>query len=208
MSPANFRWKKFRKNCLKRSAVKFQGASLGVILIFNFIFWSGSPKHTLLSFKRQTRTQLLTWFTYNVIYTKKWKFHQKEHFDKNIVDSAFQKISENEAKEVKTHLIYVGRYYYNKDCIGLHIREHHQARLRSLFRKSMNKYKLNSVMVTGISMTRIKLITKEAVEDYCNGKSTYRPRVWTIFDQKFFVQLRCYSDRVLSPDSEYGFQTV
>ena len=31
----------------------------------NFIFWSGSPKNTLLSFKRRKRTQLLTWKHHN-----------------------------------------------------------------------------------------------------------------------------------------------
>ena len=53
--------KKFEKYFIasKDPPSNFRG-SLGVILIFDFIFWSGSPKNTLLSFKRQKRTQLLT----------------------------------------------------------------------------------------------------------------------------------------------------
>ena len=44
---------------LKRTAVKFLAGSCGVVLIFDFIFWSKSPKNTLLSFKRQKGAQLL-----------------------------------------------------------------------------------------------------------------------------------------------------
>ena len=43
----------------KRTAVKFQEESQGIVLMFDFIFWWKSPKNTLLSFKRQKRTQLL-----------------------------------------------------------------------------------------------------------------------------------------------------
>ena len=52
------------KKFLERTAVKFQGHFWGVVLIFDFMFWSKSPKspkNTLLSLKRQNRTQLLYW---------------------------------------------------------------------------------------------------------------------------------------------------
>ena len=53
--------KKFSKQIFLPQKIRRQivGVVLGVILIFDFIFWSGSSKNTLLSFKRQKRTQLL-----------------------------------------------------------------------------------------------------------------------------------------------------
>ena len=55
--------KNFRKNFyrLKSTDVKFQGGAVGVVLVYETTFWSNSPKNTLLSFKRQKRTQLLKW---------------------------------------------------------------------------------------------------------------------------------------------------
>jgi len=44
---------------LQRLAVQFQGDSWVVVWMFDFIFWSKSPKNILLSFKRQKWTQLL-----------------------------------------------------------------------------------------------------------------------------------------------------
>ena len=95
----------------------------------------------------------------------KWKFHQKEHFDENIVDSAFKKSTENKDKELKTHLIYAGRYYYYRDAPP--------QRLRSFILEVMKKHKLKSVMVTTIFMYRKDLITKEKMEDYCKGNDVF-----------------------------------
>jgi len=58
--------KNFSKKILLPQKIRRQiaGGVLGVILIFDFIFWSGSPKNTLLSFKRQKRTQLLIYLSF------------------------------------------------------------------------------------------------------------------------------------------------
>ena len=57
------------------------------------------------------------------------------------------------------HFVYAGDYYYGDDD-----------RLRSFILKGMKKYKIKKVMVTEICMYRAKLITKERMENYCNGK--------------------------------------
>ena len=64
---------------------------------------------------------------------------QKEHFDEEVITAALQKISENEAKELKIHFVYAGWYYY-----------FHEDKLRSIILNGMKKHKIKSVMVTSI----------------------------------------------------------
>ena len=90
-------------------------------------------------------------------------FSRKEHFDKKTIDSAFRKITENEAKELKTHFVYVGRYYWI-----------YENRLRSFILEGMKKLKMNSVMVTSIYIRKWKIITKEKMEKYCKGEDRER----------------------------------
>ena len=45
----------------KAPTSNFRGGAVGVVLVYETTFWSNSPKNTLLSFKRQKRTQLLKW---------------------------------------------------------------------------------------------------------------------------------------------------
>jgi len=73
---------------------------------------------------------------------------------------ALEKNSETEAKKLKTHFIYAGLHFYNdrKDRL-----------LVSFIMKAMKKYKLKSVMVTTIVMSRQNLITREKMENYCKG---------------------------------------
>ena len=55
--------KKFEKNFIaSKEPLSNCRESWGVNLLIETIFWSKSPKNTLLSFKRQKRTQLLKWF--------------------------------------------------------------------------------------------------------------------------------------------------
>ena len=69
-----------------------------------------------------------------------------------------QKISENEAKELKIHFIHASNDYYYGD------------KLRSIILNVMKKYKIKSVMVTSIYMYRRNLITKEKMASYCSGE--------------------------------------
>ena len=94
---------------------------------------------------------------------------QKEHFDKEVIQSALQKISENEAKEHKIHVIYAGHHYR---YFG------HEDKLRSIILNGMKKYKIKSVMVTSIWLFRRLLITKVIARE----KSLLKIRSMTILN--------------------------
>ena len=98
------------------------------------------------------------------------KFHCHEHLiilqkdfqrEEEVVNSALQKISENEAKELKIHFVYAYHYDWLYDHGGI---------ARSFIMNGMKKHKIKSVMVTNIQMHREYLITKEKMESYCNGE--------------------------------------
>ena len=76
------------------------------------------------------------------------------------IDTALQKVSENEAEELKIHFVYARNHYiiYYGD------------ELRSIILNVMKKYKIKSVMVTNIYIYRRNLITKEKMENYCKGE--------------------------------------
>ena len=76
-----------------------------------------------------------------------------------MINSALRKNSENEAKELKIHLVYAGLHYYLNEY-----------KLRSIILNGMKKHKLRSVMVTSIYLWRWNLITKEKMESYCKGE--------------------------------------
>ena len=106
----------------------------------------------------------------NFIFINNLIFLQKEHFDKKAINSALQKISENEAKELKIHFVYAGSYY-----AGGYYR-YHEDKLRSIILNGMKKHKINSVMLTSIYLFRSKLITKENMESYCKGEEFWEKR--------------------------------
>ena len=86
-----------------------------------------------------------------------------------VIDSAFQKITKKEAKELKIHLVYAGDYYY-------------EDKLRSIILQEMKywqemEYKIKSVMMTSIYMERRKIITKEAMEKFCKGEKDEKDSV-------------------------------
>ena len=85
---------------------------------------------------------------------------QKERFDKEAIDTAIQKNSENVAKELKLHFVYAGRHYF----FG------REDKLRSIILDGMEKHKIKSVMVTSIRLSRMRLITNEKMENYCKGE--------------------------------------
>ena len=80
---------------------------------------------------------------------------QKEHFDEEVITAALQKISENEAKELKIHFVYAGYYYSRRTD-----------KLRSIILNGMKKHKIKSVMLTSITLGRSGLITKEKMDSY------------------------------------------
>ena len=92
---------------------------------------------------------------------------QKDRFDKKVIVSAFKNTSGEEANEVETHVVYAGCYYNQSDYL---CKLKHKDRLRSLILEGMKKYKIKSAMVTSIYMLRMKIITKENMENYCTGK--------------------------------------
>ena len=90
---------------------------------------------------------------------------KKDHSDEEVINSALQKISENESKELKIHFIYAGYYHYWDD------------KLRSIILNGMKKHKIKSVMVTRIDLERSHLITKEEMESYCKGEEDEKDSV-------------------------------
>ena len=103
----------------------------------------------------------------------------KEHFDKKVIDSAFQKITKNKVKKLKIHIVYAGPYYFSWL----------EERLRSIILEEMKIYKIKFLMVTMIDMERCELITKEAMEKYCNGAELVLDSVNDDFES-FFEGLR------------------
>ena len=82
------------------------------------------------------------------------KSHNWNNFDANTTCSALRKISETEAKELQTHIIYAGDFFGTN-------------RLKSLVQKEMKKNRIKSAMVTSYDLWRMNLITKGAMEGYC-----------------------------------------
>ena len=80
--------------------------------------------------------------------------------DEKVIDSVLEKISENEVKEMKTHIVYAGTHYWLRED-----------RLKSVILKSMKSYEIKKVIVTVMFMRRLRLITKERMELYCKRKS-------------------------------------
>ena len=93
-------------------------------------------------------------------------FPKTEHFDKEVIHSTLQKISENETKELEIHFVYAGSYYYV-----------YEDKLRSYILNGMKKHKIKSVMVTRISLYRVNLLTKEKMESYCKGEEEEKDSV-------------------------------
>ena len=77
-----------------------------------------------------------------------------------MIDSSLRIHSENEAKQLKKHLVFASRYYYLT----------HEEQLRSMILKAMKKYKMKKVMVTMICLMRWKIITQENMENFCRGR--------------------------------------
>ena len=96
--------------------------------------------------------------------------------------SALRKISKIKAERLDTHLIFASPYY-----------DYHEDRMKSFILEGMEKYKMKSVMVTIIDLSRLNLITKEVMEDIYMGKNyTHYIRQCSINDdlESFFEDLR------------------
>ena len=100
-----------------------------------------------------------------------------------VIDSVLRKNSLNKVERLETHLVFASHYYTY----------FHGDSLKSLILEAMKKYKIRSVMVTIINMMRYDLITKEAMEDICNGENyIYRERRDSVNDdlESLFENLR------------------
>ena len=106
----------------------------------------------------------------------------KDRFDKQVIDSAFKKIIQSKTENMDIHFVYAGFYYFYSD--------EHENRLKSFILKGMKKYNINKVMVTIIYMWRHRLITKEKMLDYCNGKDPWRNESVNDDLDSFFEDLR------------------
>ena len=122
-----------------------------------------------------------------------FSYQQKEKFDEQVIDSAFKRVVESsknlswfQLENIEIHFVYAGNYYFGTS-------EH---RLGQFIVEGMTKYKIKKVMVTQICMSRLELITKEKVDDYCNGKMFEKESVNDDLES-FFEDLRFGKNRNL-----------
>ena len=98
-----------------------------------------------------------------------------------IIDSALRKTFFNKTKSLETHFVFASHFYYD-----------YQDQLESFILRGMKKYKIKSVMVTHIDMWRTNLITKEVMENFCNGGDLWHKRHDSVNDdlESLFEDLR------------------
>ena len=108
---------------------------------------------------------------------------KKERFDKQVIDSAFKRIIESKRENLDIHFVYAGDHYWFT----------HEKRPKTFVFEGMKKYKIQKVMLTVIWMRRDRLITKEKIMDFCNGKEFERESVNDDLDS-FFKDLRFGKD--------------
>ena len=70
---------------------------------------------------------------------KLYLFPKQETYDKQVIDSAFQKIAESRTKTSKIHFVYAGSFYASDAKI-----------LKAIILEGMIKYKVSSVMAGSI----------------------------------------------------------
>ena len=78
-------------------------------------------------------------------------------------DTVFREVSKLKSRVWKTHFVVAGKDYFDIED-----------RLRFLMLNGMEKYKINSVLVTNIQMMRDHLVTKEKMKDHCLGKKAIK----------------------------------
>ena len=71
------------------------------------------------------------------------------------MDSIFTKIVESKVKDMPTHFVYAGYFYF------------HGKRLGSFLLQKMKRYKIKKLLVTKILMVQEYLISKETMEAFC-----------------------------------------
>ena len=92
-------------------------------------------------------------------------------------------------------------------CAGYHLSFRHDPetylrRLSSLVQKGMKKYDVKSVRVTTILMRRLKLITKEDMENYCKGRKNEKDSVNDDLES-FFEDLRFGKEPLRSEERDW-----
>ena len=107
------------------------------------------------------------------------------------IDSAFKKLAENKTKDLQVHFVFAGYFY-------MFIRK----KLHQLMIEGMKKYNLKNVMMTIISMKRVRLITKEKRDEYCLGNVHSREK------KSFNCDLESLLEQIrLGQTPEYNIQT-
>ena len=73
-----------------------------------------------------------------------------------IFNSGIKKAAEYTAEDLKVHILYSGRYYFDDE-------------LREIIFPILSKYEIKSAMTTRVWMERRNIITKETMENYTKG---------------------------------------
>ena len=77
-----------------------------------------------------------------------------------LIDAIFENAVDEKGKDLKMHIVYAGLTYMKKDPSG--------PALDFLF-YFMQRYGLESVLVTMLTMERVNLVTKEVMKEYYKG---------------------------------------
>ena len=108
-------------------------------------------------------------------------FDQKVIFS-DLIHSAFSKVAENRADDLKIHFVYAGSHY---GMSGIND-------IESFILKGMKIHKIESVILTMVDIRRKELITKEKMETYCTGKESVNGSEDSVNDnlESFFQDIR------------------
>ena len=77
-----------------------------------------------------------------------------------LLDAIFENAVDKYRKDLKMHIVYAGLTYMMKDPSGS---------LFDFLFYIMQKYGLESVLITILSMERVNLVTKEVMKEYYKG---------------------------------------
>ena len=96
-------------------------------------------------------------------------FFSKSSSFRQVVNRAFQKVSENKPEDLKLHFLYAGTH--SNIAHGPYSEE----RLKEFLFQAMKKHQIKSVTMTTISLKRKNLVTHEEMENYyLNSRSNDR----------------------------------
>lgn len=88
---------------------------------------------------------------------------RKEQYDLGIINAALRNAKTN--RNLVTHFIFATRYYCSPNPDEFFV-----SWFRQKFLEGMKKYRIKGAVLTGVSVMRLHLVTKEKMTDYHNGK--------------------------------------